>query len=104
MRHPGLSLALLELGSGCDLEGARSAGSEGLPDPLVRLAEHGAQEVEVDVRHVAGVKDIESLTDKAKFIAFPEAERLADANVLRIVDIRKDEGPEGRNPRSCLTR
>src|SRR5260370_6155118 len=103
MRHPGLSLSLLELGAGCELEGARSAGSEGLTDRLVRLADHGAQEIEVDVRHVAGVKDIESLTDKAKFIAFPEAERLADANVLRIVGIRKVEVPEGRNRRVCLT-
>ena len=54
------SVLLLELRSGRELEGARSAGPKRLANPLVRMAEHtgGAQEIEVVVRHVAGVKDI----------------------------------------------
>ena len=91
--------SFLELDPGRELEGARSAGPKGLTNPLVRLAEHTgrAQEIVVDVRHIAGVKDIESFTDKAKSIAFPETERFADTKVLRIVNVPKVEVLECRN-------
>src|SRR5262249_18414454 len=92
-------MPLLEHDSGRDLEGARSAGSKGLTNPLVRMAEHArvAEEVVVEVRHVAGVEDIECFTDKAKLIAFAEFERFAHTKVLRIVDIPKVEVLECRN-------
>src|SRR5262249_55603029 len=65
-----------------ELERARAAGAERLTDTLVRLSEW-PDKIEVEVRQIADVEDVEHFTNETKVDPFLEPERLCHSNVLR---------------------
>src|SRR5262245_5940243 len=79
-----------------ELERAGPAGAERLTDALVGRSEYRLIRVrsycglvEVEVRQIADVEDIEHFADEAKIDLFPEPECLRHADVLRRESIAK---------------
>src|SRR5262245_49051041 len=78
-----------------ELERARAAGAKRLTDALVGHAECRVRrqnsrrrgrrtgQIEVEVRHIADVEDIEHFTDETKVNLFFEPERFRHSDILR---------------------
>src|SRR2546426_12820210 len=80
--------SLLEAKPRGELKCARPAGAERLPHALVRLPERRRDdEVEVEVRQVRGVEDVEHLADQTKLGPSRQRDRLHDPDVLRREDV-----------------